>query len=105
MAVGTVSVCFRVEDINLSLRLGALLCARIGLSAKRSFPFSLTCRISQCFRIEFMIGGFMGLKVSMRGVFGGDVLVGLLVSNDFLSTSSARLRWVSITFVGYPRLV
>jgi hypothetical protein len=63
--------------INLSFKLGHLLCVSIGCSLKSSEPFSLVWAISQRFKMDPIIGGFIGLNVKMRGTFS-DLKVGIL---------------------------
>ena len=53
--------------INLSLRFGHLLWANIGHSRKSTDPFSLVWAISHLFRIDPIIGGFIGLNVRIKG--------------------------------------
>ena len=66
---GVAPVSGSLARISLSLRLGHRRWAKIGLSLNRLDPFSLVWAISHLFRIDPIIGGFIGLKVSIRGTF------------------------------------
>ena len=77
--------------INLSFKVGHLVCDNIGLPRNSTDPFSVVWAISHRFKIDPIIGGFIGLNVNIRGSLS-DLNVGILGANKlFRSTLEALL--------------